>query len=591
MEPGVTPDPLEFSIHPIGTKGDTMERFWLKHYPPGVPADVDVARYRSLPELLEDSFRKYAERNAFVFMDHALTYAELDRQSAAFGAWLQSTGLPRGARVAIMMPNILQYPVALAGALRAGYVVVNVNPLYTPRELEHQMKDSGAEAIVILENFAATLQQVIGRTSIRHVIVTSLGELLGFPKGAVVNFAVRRVKHMVPSYSLPGHLRFHDVLEQGAARGLEPAEVGPDDVAFLQYTGGTTGVAKGAVLLHRNLIANLMQCEAWFEPALHDTSRGPVPAQFVFVCALPLYHAFALVANCLFGIRLGGVNVLIANPRDIHQLVKDVRRHPFQVLPAVNTLLNALAEDEEFRKLDFSSLRISIGAGMAVHKAVADKWLALTGCPVVEAYGLTETSPAATCNPILAREWHGTIGLPLPSTEIAILDDDGRPLPLGQPGEIGIRGPQVMAGYWQRPDETAKVMTTDGYFKSGDIGTMDERGHTRIVDRKKDMIIVSGFNVYPNEIESVVTQHPGVLECAAVGVPDERSGEAVKLFVVRKDPALTETDLAEYCRQQFTAYKKPKFIEFRDQLPKTNVGKMLRRALREPQPTEAAKSA
>jgi long-chain acyl-CoA synthetase len=470
-------------------------------------------------------------------------------------------------------------------------VVVNVNPLYTPRELEHQMKDSGAEAIVILENFAATLQQVIGRTAIKHVIVTSLGELLGFPKGAVVNFAVRRVKHMVPPYSLPGHLRFHDVLEQGRSRAIEPADVGADDIAFLQYTGGTTGVAKGAVLLHRNLIANLMQCEAWFEPALHDTSRGPVPGQFVFVCALPLYHAFALVANCLFGIRLGGVNVLIANPRDIPQMVKEVRHHPFHVLPAVNTLLNALAEDAEFRKLDFSSLRISIGAGMAVHKAVADKWLALTGCPIVEAYGLTETSPAATCNPILAREWHGTIGLPLPNTEIAILDDDGRPLPLGQPGEIGIRGPQVMAGYWQHPEETAKVMTADGYFKSGDIGTMDERGYTRIVDRKKDMIIVSGFNVYPNEIESVVTQHPGVLECAAVGVPDERSGEAVKLFVVRKDPALTEADLAEYCRQQFTGYKNPKFIEFRDQLPKTNVGKMLRRALREPLPTEAAKSA
>ena len=568
-----------------------MERFWLKNYPPGVPADVDVARYHSLPELLEDSVRKYAERDAFVFMDHALTYAELDRLSAAFGAWLQSTGLPRGARVAIMMPNILQYPVALAGALRAGYVVVNVNPLYTPRELEHQMKDSGAEAIVILENFAATLQKVIGRTSLRHVIVTSLGELLGFPKGAVVNFAVRRLKHMVPPYALPGHLRFHDVLELGAVRALEPVPLGPDDIAFLQYTGGTTGVAKGAVLLHRNLIANLMQCEAWFEPALHDTNRGPVPEQFVYVCALPLYHAFALVANCLFGIRLGGVNVLIANPRDIHQLVKDVRRHPFHVLPAVNTLLNALAEHTEFRKLDFSNLRITIGAGMAVHKAVADKWLALTGCPIVEAYGLTETSPAATCNPILAREWLGTIGLPLPNTEIAILDDDGRPLALGQPGEIGIRGPQVMAGYWQHPDETAKVMTTDGYFKSGDIGTMDELGQTRIVDRKKDMIIVSGFNVYPNEIESVVTQHPGVLECAAVGVADERTGEAVKLFVVRKDPALTEADLAEYCRQQFTGYKRPKFIEFRDQLPKTNVGKMLRRALREPPPAEATKRA
>jgi long-chain acyl-CoA synthetase len=568
-----------------------MERFWLRNYPAGVPADVDVTQYRSLPALLEDAFRRYAERNAFIFMDHALTYAELDRLSAAFGAWLQATGLRRGARVAIMMPNILQYPVALAGALRAGYVVVNVNPLYTPRELEHQMKDSGAEAIVILENFAVTLQQVVAQTSLRHVIVTSLGDLLGFPKSAVVNFAVRRVKHMVPAYSLPGHLRFNDVLEQGRSLALEPVELGPEDIAFLQYTGGTTGVAKGAVLLHRNLVANLLQCDAWFQPALADTSRGPVPAQFVFVCALPLYHAFALVANGLLGIRLGAVNVLIPNPRDVHQLVKDVRHHPFHVLPAVNTLLNALAENAEFRKLDLSQLRITVGAGMAVHKAVADKWLALTGCPVVEAYGLTETSPAATCNPILDREWRGTIGLPLPGTEIAILDDAGRPLPLGQPGEIGIRGPQVMAGYWQRPEETAKAITPDGFFRSGDIGTMDERGHTRIVDRKKDMIIVSGFNVYPNEIESVVTQHPSVLECAAVGVPDERTGEAVKVFVVRKDPALTEATLAEYCRQQFTGYKKPKHIEFRDQLPKTNVGKILRRELRDAQRAEVTKTA
>ena len=568
-----------------------MERFWLRNYPAGVPADVDVTQYRSLPALLEDAFRRYAERNAFIFMDHALTYAELDRLSAAFGAWLQATGLPRGARVAIMMPNILQYPVALAGALRAGYVVVNVNPLYTPRELEHQMKDSGAEAIVILENFALTLQQVVARTSLRHVIVTSLGDLLGFPKSVVVNFAVRRVMHMVPAYSLPGHLRFNDVLEQGRSLALEPVELGPEDIAFLQYTGGTTGVAKGAVLLHRNLVANLLQCDAWFQPALADTSRGPVPAQFVFVCALPLYHAFALVANGLLGIRLGAVNVLIPNPRDVHQLVKDVRHHPFHVLPAVNTLLNALAENAEFRKLDLSQLRITVGAGMAVHKAVADKWLALTGCPVVEAYGLTETSPAATCNPILDREWRGTIGLPLPGTEIAILDDAGRPLPLGEAGEIAIRGPQVMAGYWHRPDETEKVMTADGFFRSGDIGTMDDAGHTRIVDRKKDMIIVSGFNVYPNEIESVVTEHPSVLECAVVGVPDERTGEAVKVFVVRKDPALTEATLAEYCKQQFTGYKKPKYIEFRDQLPKTNVGKILRRELRDAQRAEVVKTA
>jgi long-chain acyl-CoA synthetase len=568
-----------------------MDRFWLKNYPPGVPADIDVTRYRSLPELMEDSFRKYAHRGAFVFMDHTLTYAELDRLSAAFGAWLQGTGLTRGARVALMMPNVLQYPVALAGALRAGYVVVNVNPLYTPRELEHQLKDSGAEAIVILENCAATLQQVAGRTSIRHVIVTSIGDLLGFPKGAVVNFAVRRLKKMVPPYSLPGHLRFTDVLDEGRGRALEHVPLGPQDIALLQYTGGTTGVAKGAMLTHGNLIANLLQCEAWLEPALHDTSRGPVPEQFVYVCALPLYHAFALVANCLFGMRVGALDVLIANPRDIHQMVKDLRRHRFNVLPAVNTLLNALAENTEFRKLDFSGLRISIGAGMAVHKVVADKWLALTGCPIVEAYGLTETSPAATCNSIVAREWSGTIGLPFPSTDIAILDDAGQPVPLGEAGEISIRGPQVMAGYWNRPDETAKVMTPDGFFKSGDVGIMDERGYIRIVDRKKDMIIVSGFNVYPNEIEAVVVMHPGVLECAAVGVPDERSGETVKLFVVRKDPALTATELMKYCEQQLTGYKRPKHVEFRSELPKSNIGKILRRALRDSRATDAAKSA
>ncbi|NJD32167.1 MAG: long-chain-fatty-acid--CoA ligase [Gammaproteobacteria bacterium] len=568
-----------------------MDRFWLKHYPAGVPADVDVTRYRSLPEIMDESFRKFAARDAFVSMDHALTYADVDRLSAAFGAWLQAQGLQRGARVAIMLPNTLQYPVALAGALRAGYVVVNVNPLYTPRELEHQLKDSGAEAIVILENFAVTLQQVIARTAVRHVIVTSMGDLLGFPKGAVVNFAVRRIKHMVPAFSLPGHQRLTEVLDAGLHMPLHTVSTGPDDIAFLQYTGGTTGVAKGAVLLHRNLIANLLQCEAWLGPALLDASRGPLPEQFVYICALPLYHAFALVANCLFGMRVGAVNILIANPRDIHQTVKDVRRHAFHVLPAVNTLLNALAENSEFQKLDFSNLRITIGAGMAVQKAVAEKWFALTGCPVIEGYGLTETSPAAVVNPIVATGWNGTIGLPIPGTEIAILDDAGQPVPLGHPGEIAIRGPQVMAGYWQRPDETAKVMTPDGFFKSGDIGVMDERGYTTIVDRKKDMIIVSGFNVYPNEIEGVVTMHPGVLECAAVGIPDEKSGEAVKLFVVRKDPSLTEAQLAEYCAQQLTGYKKPRYIEFRDDLPKTNVGKILRRALRDPASVEVAKSA
>lgn len=560
-----------------------MERFWLKQYPPGVPADVDVTQYSSLNQLMEEAFRKYAQRSAYVFMDRFLTFAELDRYSEAFGAWLQGRGLARGARVAIMMPNVAQYPVVVAAVLRAGCVVVNVNPLYTPRELEHQLKDSGAEAIVILEGFAVTLQQVIARTALRHVVVASIGDMLGFPKGAIVNFAVRRLKKMVPPYSLPGHVRFNDALDEGARRRLEKVMVGPLDVAFLQYTGGTTGVAKGAALTHRNLVANVLQLEAWVQPALTDTQRGPVPEQFVYVCALPLYHVFALTVNMLAGMRLGTLNVLIANPRDVAGFVKEIAKYRFNVIPGVNTLFNALVQNEDFRKLDFSSMRISNGGGMAVQKAVAEKWIAVTGVPIVEGYGLSETSPVATSNPITLREYNGTIGLPFPNTEIAILDDAGQPVPLGQPGEIAIRGPQVMAGYWQRPDETAKVMTPDGFFKSGDIGIMDENGYTRIVDRKKDMIIVSGFNVYPNEIEGVVAMHPGVLECAAVGVVDERAGEAVKLFVVRKDPALTEADLMEYCRQQLTGYKKPKYIEFRDELPKTNVGKILRRELRDSQ--------
>ena len=568
-----------------------MERFWLKQYPPGVPADVDVTQYSSLNQLMEEAFRKYAQRSAYVFMDRFLTFAELDRYSEAFGAWLQGRGLARGARVAIMMPNVAQYPVVVAAVLRAGCVVVNVNPLYTPRELEHQLKDSGAEAIVILEGFAVTLQQVIARTALRHVVVASIGDMLGFPKGAIVNFAVRRLKKMVPPYSLPGHVRFNDALDEGARRRLEKVMVGPLDVAFLQYTGGTTGVAKGAALTHRNLVANVLQLEAWVQPALTDTQRGPVPEQFVYVCALPLYHVFALTVNMLAGMRLGTLNVLIPNPRDIGAFVKEIAKYRFNVIPGVNTLFNALVQNEDFRKLDFSSMRISNGGGMAVQKAVAEKWIAVTGVPIVEGYGLSETSPVATSNPITLREYNGTIGLPFPNTEIAILDDAGQPVPLGQPGEIAIRGPQVMAGYWQRPDETAKVMTPDGFFKSGDIGIMDENGYTRIVDRKKDMIIVSGFNVYPNEIEGVVAMHPGVLECAAVGVVDERAGEAVKLFVVRKDPALTEADLMEYCRQQLTGYKKPKYIEFREELPKTNVGKILRRELRDSQQPAQVKRA
>jgi len=568
-----------------------MEKFWLKHYPPGVPAEVDVDQYSSLVQLMEDGFSKYAQRNAYAYMDRLFTFAEIDRHSVAFGAWLQGRGLARGARVAIMMPNVVQYPIALAGVLRAGCVVVNVNPLYTPRELEHQLKDSGAEAIVILESFAHTLQQVIAKTAVKHVIVASLGDMLGFPKGVIVNFAVRKIKKMVPTFSLPGHVRFNDALDEGARGKLRPVTLGPQDVAFLQYTGGTTGVSKGAALTHRNLVANVLQLEAWVQPALTDTSRGPVPEQLIYICALPLYHVFALTVNCLGGIRLGTLNVLITNPRDMKGFVAELAKYRFNVLPGVNTLYNSLAENPEFQKLDFSSLRISNGGGMAVQQAVAEKWLKLTGVPIIEGYGLSETSPVATCNPIMAREYSGTIGLPFPNTDIAILDDAGQPLPLGQAGEIGIRGPQVMAGYWQRPDETAKSMTADGFFKSGDIGVMDERGYIKIVDRKKDMIIVSGFNVYPNEVEGVVAMHPGVVECAAVGVPDERSGEAVKVFVVRKDPALTEAQLMDFCKQHLTGYKKPKFVEFRDELPKSNVGKILRRELRDLKPAVQAKSA
>ena len=568
-----------------------MDRFWLKNYPAGVPADVNVDECASLVELMETGFRTHAQRRAYAFMDRFFTYADLDQQSAAFGAWLQAKGLGRGTRVAIMMPNVVQYPIALGGVLRAGCIVVNVNPLYTPRELEHQLKDSGAEVIVILENFAATLQQVIERTAVKHVIVASVGDRLGFLKGSLVNFVLRRVRKAVPPYSLPGHVRFNDVLEQGRRRRLEKVAVGPEDVAFLQYTGGTTGVSKGATLTHRNLVANVLQMEAWVAPALNDTSRGPVPEQLVYICALPLYHVFALTVNLLAGINLGTLNVLIANPRDIPGFVKELAKYKFHVIPGVNTLYNALAENAEFRQLDFSSLRIANGGGMAVQKAVSEKWLKITGIPIIEGYGLSETSPVATCNPIDAREYTGTIGVPFPNTDIAILDDAGQPVPLGEAGEIGIRGPQVMAGYWQRPDETAKSMTPDGFFKSGDIGVMDERGYIRIVDRKKDMIIVSGFNVYPNEIEAVVATHPGVVECAAVGVPDERAGEAVKLFVVRKDPNLTADAVAEFCRQNLTGYKKPKYIEFRDDLPKSNVGKILRRELRDAQLAAQAKSA
>lgn len=554
-----------------------MEKIWLKSYPPGVPADIDPDQYRSLVHLLEEAFQKYADRNAYVCMDKFLTYAELDTYSRQLGAWLQSRGLKKGARVALMMPNVLQYPVAIAAVLRAGYTVVNVNPLYTPRELEHQLNDSGSEAIIVLENFAHTVEQVLSKTAVKHIVVASMGEMLGGLKGMIVNFVVRNVKKMVPAYSLPNAMRFRQALALGSRMKLTPVELSINDAAFLQYTGGTTGVSKGATLSHRNVIANVLQSEAWSGAALDQNSRE----QLIIVCALPLYHIFALTACAMWGTRVGALNILIPNPRDIPGLIKELGKYKFNLLPAVNTLYNALVNHPDFAKLDFSGLKIANGGGMAVQQAVNDKWLQVTGVSIIEGYGLSETSPVATCNRADSTAFSGTIGLPVPSTDIAILDDDGKEVPLGQTGEIAIRGPQVMSGYWNRPDETAKVMTPDGYFKSGDVGIMDERGYVKIVDRKKDMILVSGFNVYPNEVEAVIAAHPGVLECACVGVPDEHSGEAVKVFVVRKDPNLTQAVLAAYCKEQFTGYKRPKYIEFRDELPKTNVGKILRRALRD----------
>ena len=554
-----------------------MEKIWLKSYPPGVPADIDPDQYRSLVHLLEEAFQKYADRNAYVCMDKFLTYAELDTYSRQLGAWLQSRGLKKGARVALMMPNVLQYPVAIAAVLRAGYTVVNVNPLYTPRELEHQLNDSGSEAIIVLENFAHTVEQVLSKTAVKHIVVASMGEMLGGLKGMIVNFVVRNVKKMVPAYSLPNAMRFKQALALGSRMKLTPVELSINDAAFLQYTGGTTGVSKGATLSHRNVIANVLQSEAWSGAALDQNSRE----QLIIVCALPLYHIFALTACAMWGTRVGALNILIPNPRDIPGLIKELGKYKFNLLPAVNTLYNALVNHPDFARLDFSGLKIANGGGMAVQQAVNDKWLQVTGVSIIEGYGLSETSPVATCNRADSTAFSGTIGLPVPSTDIAILDDDGKEVPLGQTGEIAIRGPQVMSGYWNRPDETAKVMTPDGYFKSGDVGIMDERGYVKIVDRKKDMILVSGFNVYPNEVEAVIAAHPGVLECACVGVPDEHSGEAVKVFVVRKDPNLTQAVLAAYCKEQFTGYKRPKYIEFRDELPKTNVGKILRRALRD----------
>ncbi|RWD70677.1 long-chain fatty acid--CoA ligase [Mesorhizobium sp.] len=554
------------------------EKPWLKSYPKNMPAEIGALPYKSIGEFLVGACKQFAGQPAFVCMGKSITYTELERLSAAFGAYLQARGLEKGARVALMMPNVLQYPVAMMGILRAGYTVVNINPLYTPRELEHQLKDSGAQAIVILENFAGTLQAVIARTPVKHVIVASMGDMLGGLKGAIVNLVVRRVKKMVPAWSLPGHVKFNAVLKTGATIAFKPPTVSGDDIAFLQYTGGTTGVSKGAVLLHRNVLSNVAQNSLWVEDAY---TVKPKPAHQNFICALPLYHIFALTVNALMGMQQGAQNVLIPNPRDIPGFVKELAKYPMHIFPGLNTLFNALLNNEEFRKLDFKPLILTLGGGMAVQKGVAERWKALTGCPVSEGYGLSETSPVATANKFSSSDFTGTIGLPLPSTEIAIRDDDGNNVPLGEVGEICIRGPQVMAGYWNRPDETAKVMTKDGFFKSGDMGFMDERGYTKIVDRKKDMILVSGFNVYPNELEEVVAHHPGVLEAAAIGVPDEHSGEVPKLFVVKKDPALTVEALMAYCRENLTGYKRPRYIEFRTELPKTPVGKILRRALRD----------
>jgi long-chain acyl-CoA synthetase len=554
-----------------------MERIWLKQYPAGVPADIDVTQYASLVELLEESFAKFRDRKAFICMDKSISYRDLDQMSLALASFLQSRGLQKGARIALMMPNVLQYPISTAAVLRAGYAVVNINPLYTPRELEHQLKDSGAEAVIVLENFASTVQKVIASTQVKHVIVGSMGDLLGL-KGVIVNLVVRRVKKMVPTFSLPNATSFNDAVAAGRNMKLNKPKLAPDDVAFLQYTGGTTGISKGATLLHRNILANVLQNDAWLQPAL---KKPPHVEQLFIVCALPLYHIFALTACFLLAMRAGGVNLLIPNPRDMAGFIKELSKYQVNSFPAVNTLYNGLLNSPGFDKLDFSKLKNSVGGGMATQKAVAEKWLKVTGCPLSEGYGLSETSPTLTCNPADADGFSGSIGIPVPSTWLSIRDDDGNELPLGEAGEICAKGPQLMAGYWNRPDETAKVMTADGYFRTGDIGVMTPDGYTKIVDRKKDMILVSGFNVYPNEIEEVIASHPGVLECAVIGVPDARSGEAVKAFVVKKDPAVTAEEIIKFCGTQLTNYKVPKQIEFRTDLPKTNVGKILRRELRD----------
>ena len=551
------------------------EKIWLRDYPPGVPAEIDPDSIRSLKQMYEDACRQHAGSTAFTNMGGRLRYADVEEKSRSFGAWLQKVaGLGKGDRVALMMPNILQYPIAIIGAHRAGCTVVNVNPLYTARELEHQLKDAGATVIVIFENAAATLQQVLAQSPVRHVVLTGVGDLLGFPKGPITNFVIRRVKKMVPAYSLPGAARFNDVLARGASLALDPVDVTGEDIAFLQYTGGTTGVSKGAVLTHRNMVANTIQTIA-FMPELAEF-RNPV-----VITALPLYHIFALTTNMLVFMKVGGNNVLITNPRDMPGFVKELSRVKFTFITGVNTLFNALLHTPGFDRLDFSSLKVALGGGMAVQAAVSERWCKVTGRHICQGWGLTESSPVGTANLPRTVEFTGSIGYPIPSTEISIRDDDGNALPVGSIGEICLRGPQVMRGYWNRPDETAKVMLPGRWLRTGDIGRMDDRGRTFIEDRKKDMILVSGFNVYPNEVEGVVAQMSGVLEVAAVAQQDEKSGEVVALFIVRKDPALTAEQVTDFCKRELTPYKVPKFVYFRDDLPKTNVGKILRRTLRD----------
>ena len=565
-------------------RGIFVEKVWLDQYLPGVPAEVDPDTYDSLVDVFDQSVEKYRKRPAYISMGQTLSYAQLDEACRDFAAYLQGKlGLQKGARVAIMMPNILQYPVALFGVLRAGLTVVNVNPLYTPRELSHQLKDSGAEAIVILSNFANTLEQVVADTPVRHVVVTDLGDMLPFPKRSLVNFVVKRVKKLVPDYRLPGAVKFRQALSIGAGEAFNRVRLTNQDIAFLQYTGGTTGVSKGAVLTHRNIVANMLQAKAWIGSEMNEGEE-------VIITALPLYHIFSLTANCMVFMQGGGCNVLIANPRDIPGLIKEMSQVPFSAFTGVNTLFNALINDPEFAKLDFSRMRFTLGGGMAVQRTVAEKWQQITGITLVEAYGLTETSPAVCINPMNLDTYNGFAGLPVPSTDICVRDEAGNDVAQGEPGELCIKGPQVMRGYWQRPEETQKTFTEDGWLRTGDVVTVNEQGYIKIVDRSKDMILVSGFNVYPNEIEDVAVSHPGVLECAAIGQADDKSGEVVKLVVVKKDASLTAKQLIDHCRTQLTGYKVPKHVEFRDDLPKSNVGKILRRELRDDNNTKVAKA-